>query len=253
MPKVSESRYLVMAGWDDVPHLSEQTKRELLASTPAHLRDARSKGIPVLGSGAIFPVPEESIKVAPFRIPEFWPRINGLDFGWDHPTAVAGCAWDRDNDVFYVHSGFRRSAAVPAIVAAAVRPWGAWVPTAWPHDGLQHDKGSGDQLARQYRQAGMSMLAERATHDAGGNGVEAGLMDMLERMESGRFKVFSTVTEWFDEYRLYHRKDGKVVKEFDDLISASRYALMMRRFAKVRPKQQATATAWQPLDPQMGY
>lgn len=253
MPKVSESRYLVMAGWDDVPHLSEQTKRELLASTPAHLRDARSKGIPVLGSGAIFPVPEELIKVTPFRIPDFWPRINGLDFGWDHPTAVAGCAWDRDNDVFYVTNGYRRSEAVPAIVAAAVRPWGAWVPTAWPHDGLQHDKGSGEQLAKQYRQAGLHMLAEHATHEAGGNGVEAGLLDMLERMESGRFKVFSTVTDWFDEYRLYHRKDGKVVKEFDDMISASRYALMMKRKAKVRPKQQVTAATWQPLDPQMGY
>lgn len=233
MPQISESKYLVMAGWDDVPHLSEKTKRELLASTPVHLRDARSKGIPTLGSGAIFPVDEEYIKVAPFRIPDFWPRINGLDFGWDHPTAAAGCAWDRDNDIFYVTHGYKKSEAIPAIVTAAVKPWGAWIPVAWPHDGLQHDKGSGEQLAKQYKSAGLNMLQERATFDDGSNGVEAGLMDMLERMETGRFKVFSTVTEWFDEYRLYHRKDGRVVKEFDDLISASRYALMMKRFAKV--------------------
>jgi hypothetical protein len=32
-----------------------------------------------------------------------------------------------------------------------------------------------------------------------------------------------------DEFRLYHRKDGKVVKEYDDLLCASRYALMMKR------------------------
>jgi len=30
-----------------------------------------------------------------------------------------------------------------------------------------------------------------------------------------------------------NKKDGKIVKEFDDAISASRYAYMMRRFARV--------------------
>lgn len=253
MPRITDSKYLVMAGWDDVPHLSEKTKRELLESTPAHLRDARSKGIPTLGSGAIFPVDENSIKVAPFQIPSFWPRINGLDFGWDHPTAVASCVWDRDNDVFYVVNGYKRSEAVPAIVVAAVKPWGDWIPVAWPHDGLQHDKGSGEQLASQYKKAGLAMLKERATFDDGTNGVEAGLMDMLERMETGRFKVFSTVTEWFDEFRLYHRKDGKVVKEFDDLISASRYALMMKRKAKVHaPKSTMNIKGFTPSVPGMG-
>ncbi len=253
MPEISESKYLVMAGWDDVPHLDESTKRQLLASTPPHLRDARSKGIPTLGSGAIFPVDEESIKVAPFPIPDFWPRITGLDFGWDHPTAAAGCAWDRDNDVFYVVNGYKKSEAIPAIVAAAVKPWGAWVPVAWPHDGLQHDKGSGEQLAKQYKSAGLNMLPERATFEDGTNGVEAGLMDMLERMETGRFKVFSTVTDWFDEFRLYHRKDGKVIKEFDDLISASRYGLMMKRKATVQIRKQQATYEFEPLSGSMGY
>src|SRR5262245_53756030 len=61
--------------------------------------------------------------------------------------------------------------------------------------------------------------------------VEAGLMDMLQRMESGRFKVFKHLNDWWEEFRLYHRKDGKVVKEGDDLMCATRYALMMLRFA----------------------
>jgi hypothetical protein len=34
------------------------------------------------------------------------------------------------------------------------------------------------------------------------------------------------------EFRLYHRKDGKVVKEHDDLLSATRYAIMMLRHAR---------------------
>ena len=58
---------------------------------------------------------------------------------------------------------------------------------------------------------------------------------MLDRMQTGRFKVFETVGDFFEEFRLYHRKDGKIVKERDDLISATRYALMMKRFATIKP------------------
>ncbi|HYV68510.1 MAG TPA: hypothetical protein VE970_00215 [Pseudolabrys sp.] len=63
--------------------------------------------------------------------------------------------------------------------------------------------------------------------------VEAGLMDMLNRMQSGRFKVFKHLNDWWEEFRLYHRKDGKVVKEGDDLMCATRYALMMLRHASI--------------------
>jgi hypothetical protein len=59
-------------------------------------------------------------------------------------------------------------------------------------------------------------------------------MDMLDRMQTGRLKVFSGLNDWFEEFRLYHRLDGKIVKERDDLMSATRYAIMMLRFAKVQ-------------------
>jgi hypothetical protein len=57
-------------------------------------------------------------------------------------------------------------------------------------------------------------------------------MDMLIRMESGRFKVFDHLNDWWEEFRLYHRRDGKVFKENDDLLAATRYAVMMLRFAE---------------------
>jgi hypothetical protein len=71
----------------------------------------------------------------------------------------------------------------------------------------------------------------------GGNGVEAGILEMLERMQTGRFKVFRNLSDWFEEYRLYHRKDGLIVKLIDDLMSATRYAVMMKRFAEVERGQ----------------
>lgn len=228
------SRLLVTAGWGDVPHLDEETKERLLAAYPVHERKARTEGIPMLGSGQVFPVDPASMICAPFQIPPFFKRINGIDFGWDHPSAGTGCAWDADNDIFYVANEYRGREQTPPIIAAAIKTWGGWIPVSWPHDGLQHDKGSGDQLADMYRKAGLNMLHNRATFADGSNNVEPGIIDMLTRMQTGRFKVFSTCSMWLGEMATYHRKDGLIVKKVDDLISASRYALMMKRFAKVK-------------------
>ena len=94
------------------------------------------------------------------------------------------------------------------------------------------------------------MLPDKATHapkdsdkeGTGGNGVEAGVLEMLDRMQTGRWKVFSHLSDWFEEFRMYHRKDGKIVKEMDDLLSSSRYAMMMKRFAITKPAKQRTAS-----------
>jgi hypothetical protein len=227
------SRVVVSMTIDDVDHYTAEDKARIIASYPAHERDARAKGIPTMGSGRVFPIAEDLIKVDPLTIPKHWAQINGLDFGWDHPFAAINLAWDRDADCVYICKAYRQKEATPVIHSASVKPWGDWIPCAWPHDGYQHDKGSGDQLSELYRKQGLKMLHEHATHKEGGFGVEAGIMDMLERMQTGRFKVFSNLGEWFEEFRLYHRVEGKIVKERDDLMSASRIGLMMLRFAEV--------------------
>lgn len=233
---------------DDVEHYTPEERARIIASYPEHEREARTRGIPSMGSGRIFPVAESTITVEAFAIPPHWPLIGGLDFGYDHPTAGTKLAWDRDNDIIYVTAAYKKRGADLATMGisptvahvAALKPWGS-IPWAWPHDGLQHDKSSGDELAGQFRDQGLNMLPDKATHPpqdgekegTGGNSVEAGLQDMLDRMQTGRWKVFAHLEPWLEEFRLYHRKDGKIVKEFDDCISSSRYAYMMRRFAKV--------------------
>lgn len=229
---------------DDAEHYTQEQRDAIIASYPAHEREARTKGIPTLGSGRIFPIADETIAIDAFEIPGHWVQICGIDFGWDHPSGAVRLAWDRDNDVVYITAAHRQREQTPLMFASTVKPWGDWLPWAWPHDGLQHDKGSGEQLAQQYKDQGLAMLPHRATHapkdgeeeGSGGNGVEAGLMEMLDRMQSGRLKVFKHLADWFEEFRMYHRKDGKIVKMDDDLLSATRYALMMKRHAIYKPK-----------------
>lgn len=229
----SADRSVITMTIDDAAHFTEEERARIIASYPPHEVEARTKGIPSMGSGRIFPVAEEQILIDPIEIPKSWPRIIGIDFGWDHPFGATIHAWDRDNDVFYLTGEYRERQATPIIHSAAIRRWGDWVPVSWPHDGLQHDKGSGEQLAEQYRSQGLNLLPERATFSDGTNGVEAGVSEMLQRMQTGKWKVFNTCKSWLEEFRLYHREEGKIVKERDDLISASRYAMMMRRFAEV--------------------
>ena len=239
---------------DDALHIPAEERARIIASFAAHEREARAKGIPTLGSGRIFPVDENLIKESVFVIPDHFARLVGMDFGWDHPTAVVWAAWDRDTDTVHVYDIYRVSEQPVAVHAAAIKARGEWIPVAWPHDGLQHDKNAGIQLAEQYRGHGVAMLHEMAQYPANDGdehtktsvvSVEAGLADMLERMLEGRLKVASHLTEWFDEFRLYHRKDGKVVKEYDDLMAATRYLNMMLRYAKTKP---VTATAWKSRD-----
>ncbi len=219
---------------EDALHIKPEERQRIIDSYPQHERDARIRGEPMLGSGAIFPIADEDIMCDPFpmdTVPFFWQEIGGLDFGWDHPTAAVKLLYDTQGDIIYVTHCYRRREATPLQHAAALKPWGKLL-FAWPHDGLQHDKGSGTPLMEIYRAQGLEMRAENARFEDGSNGVEAGLAEMLMRMETGRLKVFRNLTEWFEEKRMYHRREGKIWKEFDDCLAATRYAMMDLRYAK---------------------
>ena len=222
----------------DAEHYTEEQRAAIIATYPEYERKARTEGIPQLGSGRVFPLSREAIACQSFAIPEHWPQICGIDFGWDHPSAGVRLAWDRDNDAVYVTATHRAREQTPMMFASAVKPWGDWLPWSWPHDGKasggKFDAKEQQQLQAIYKGHGLKMLALQAQFEDGTNGVEAGITDMLERMQTGRLKVFAHLADWFEEFELYHRKDGLIVKLNDDLISATRYALMMRRFAKTK-------------------
>lgn len=254
---------VVQMSIEEAGHYTDEQRAAIIASYPEHERKARTHGIPIMGSGMVFPVAEEKIKCAPFKIPDYWARIVGIDFGWDHPFAAAWLAIDLDTDTIYVYDCYRESKAIPAVHIGAIRPRGDWIPVAWPHDGLQHDKGSGEELAKKYKLQGLNMLKAKATHPPGkgqkegegGNSVEAGIMDLLDRMMTGRFKVFSHLNDFFEEFRLYHREEGQIVKENDDLISACRYGAMMKRHAKTHTaiEYEQNVTMFEVLDADTNY
>jgi hypothetical protein len=229
MPAVSESKYMTNAGWDDVPHLDEKTKTDLLESTPPFLRDARSKGIPSLGAGAIYPVEESVFLVDPFPIPAFWPKSYGLDVGWNR-TAAIWSAHDRDTDTVYLYAEHYRGQAEPSIHATAIRARGEWIPGVIDPAARGRSQKDGEQLIIQYRELGLDLAPAV-------NSREAGIHAVLERLSVGRLKVFRTLSNWRAEHRFYRRDEkGQVVKKNDHLMDATRYDIIsgLKR-AKVRP------------------
>ena len=159
----SSDRSVITMTIDDVAHFTAEERAAIIASYPAHEREARTRGVPTLGSGRIFPVSEDSIACEPREFPEYFVRIGGMDFGWDHPFAAVEVVWDRDADVVYVARCLRIREATPVQHAAALRHWGAGLPWSWPRDGgRQTLEGAGVALAKQYEREGLYMLAEHA-------------------------------------------------------------------------------------------
>lgn len=257
MDDPGSGQFFMRRGWDDAPHLSGETKRRLLESYPEYQRDMRTKGIPMLGHGRIFDMSEEFISCEPFEIPDHWLLVNGLDFGWDHPQAITQLAIDRDNDIIYLVHAWKQARTSANNAWGATKAWSAGVPTGWPHDGLQHEKGRDDGLQQKklYEDAGFSMLFEWATWDGSSRSVEQGIHELRLRMQNGTFRVFRGIRAFFDEFSQYHRQpktihgvvcESDIVKVNDDCLDSVRYAYMMRRYARAKGEIGNTQPKYRP-------
>lgn len=223
---IGQGKYVVMASWDDVPHLSEEDKRILLASIPPYQRDARTRGIPQLGSGAIYPIPESEVACDRFEIPKEWRRLYGLDVGYNR-TAAIWLAQDPNTNIWYAYAEYYKGEAEPSIHAAAIRARGDWIPGVIDTAARGRSQIDGQSLMSMYHDLGLKL------HDAD-KSVETGLYTVWELLSTGQLKVFSDLLNFWTEYRLYRRDEkGRVVKSNDHLQDAFRYAIMRREVAKV--------------------
>lgn len=244
---VSDDKALVMAGWDDVPHLGEVEKKRMLAETPPHLRDARSKGIPSLGAGAIYPVPESDIVVPDFAVPVHWLRLYALDVGWNR-TAVLWGVKDVDADTIYLVAEHYRGQAEPSIHADAIKARkvkrGVIDPAA-----RGRSQADGTQLLKTYQDLGLTLTLAN-------NAVEAGIYEVWQRLSTGRLKVFASLSNWRSEYRLYRRDEkGRIIKENDHLMDDTRY-LVNAKPTEWRHKDGPAPEIvpdFEPQDETMGY
>jgi phage terminase large subunit-like protein len=208
-------KFVMQATWEDAPHLDEKAKADILKSYPEHEKLARSKGIPQLGSGKIFPYNEEEILIEDFDIPEHWPIAYALDVGWNC-TAAAWGAWDLESDTMYIWSVYKRGVSEPVVHAEAIKSRGAICGVADPAS-LGRGQKDGTRLMDEYRDLGLDLEKSK-------NAVEAGIFALQKRMSSGTLKVFKSCQSWVEEFRIYRRDEkGRPVKQNDHLMDCTRY------------------------------
>ena len=224
------SRFVVMAGWRDAPHITPAMIEEERGRIPPHEFEARSLGKPSLGQGAVYPVPEADFVCEPFIIPDWMPQVYALDVGWNKTAALWG-AHDRDNDVVYLYGEHYRGAAEPAIHAQAIRARGVWIPGVIDPASRARAQKDGETLMRIYTELGLSLVKAD-------NALEAGIVAVWQRLSTGRLRVFRTLLNWIKEYRFYQRDaNGKIKDGQDDhLLDCTRYlCLSGLAAAQIRP------------------
>ncbi len=221
----STDTYVVMASWDDAPHLTEEAKADLISKIPLYQRDARMRGIPQMGAGAVYPIAESEVIVPPRIIERHWPRCFGLDVGWKR-TAAIWLGRDPDTGVTYAYHEYYRAGEegmTPSVHAAAIMGPGKWIPGVIDPAARGRSQIDGRQLFQMYTDLGLNITAAK-------NAVEAGVYEVHEALAQGQLKIFSTLTNFREEFRLYRRDEkGKIVKERDHLQDALKYAWVSGR------------------------
>ena len=208
--------YVVNATWDDVPHLSPEVKAQLLSTIPAYQLDARARGIPTLGAGVVYPIPEDWYLVDPFEIPAHWKRVYGMDVGWNW-TAALWMAIDPETGTDYLYHEYKKGHAEPSVHAAAIKAAGDWIPGVIDPAANGRGQKDGAKLLQDYRALGLDVTPAS-------NEVHSSLFNLLERLSTNQLKVFSTLQEWRKEKNFYRRDDqGHIVKTNDHLMDDMRY------------------------------
>ena len=208
------SRCIIGGTWlEDSPHLSESARADLIGSYQKYQVDARTKGVPQLGSGAVYPFARSDIEIADFKIPPHYRCAFGLDCARAGTTAAIWGALDPDSDVLYLYSVYRRQQAELAVHAQALLSRGKWI------------KGVGD--AADILDEDRVRFIDKFRSDFGidlqlpDKAVETGIQAVYDRMSSGRLKVFSSLAAFWEEFQMYRRDEkGRVVKDRDHVMDA---------------------------------
>lgn len=236
--EIKDGYVYITAGWDDAPHLTEEEKARRLKSIPLDQRSARTKGIPAVGGGMVYPIMEHLITYDPFEIPNHFYLCAGIDFGWVHPTAMVFGALDKDKDILYIFEEYRQSERTPQqhlselMRMRQVSDLIAGMPFAHDPAGGARSQKDGESLVKLYSKAGIKMTSAN-------NSIEGGVQTVLQRMQNGRLRISTSCTKLLSEIRMYARdeKTSKVRDGNDDLVDALRY-LVMTGLSIALPKYQ---------------
>jgi hypothetical protein len=229
--EVVDGKVFLLAGLDDARHLTEDVKRQMIANMLPQEIEARSKGMPAIGSGMVYPVLEELITCDAFEIPESYRRIIGMDFGWTDPTALVFGAINDDDKTLYIYFEYSVSQTPPQGHVSSLGTMNLadalfWAPIMADPSGQSSSQKDGEKLMDIYSQLGLRMNKAE-------NELSTGILSVLKMMRAGRLKIMKgRCPKLVNALKKYaYDTNGKLIDGDDHLPDALRYLVMGLRFA----------------------
>ena len=230
-------RFATQIGWDEIPHISKEEQEDLMRGMSRHEVEARTKGYPSLGAGAVYQFNEDELVIPAFSVNEadhrelfgdkaYYRRAYGMDIGWNC-TAAVFLAVDPDTGTHYVIGEYKMGQEKPPVHAAAIHAhaknqFGAIDPAA-----RGRNQSDGEKLIDQYRDLNLKLRVAD-------NRVEAGIHRVQMLMSTGKLRIFETCPRLLAELRKYSRdENGKIRKRDDHLLDALRYVIMTPQVHRV--------------------
>ena len=245
---------MVRASWYDAPHIFEADPDAIEEAKREYSFDyeARVFGIPIVGSGRIYPHRIEDIIYNPSNknIQDKWDHLISVDFGWaeNDPSAMLHIAWDKESDEMYVVEEFKGYTPTDKEFVKHANFIGANLPIAWPRDGNKAgDWKGGGTISDTLRSMGLKMLkhpfSNKPDNKPQCNALEPGFREVNNRFLSNRLFISADCQQLLQEIEKYgYGKDmngqttGKPAKYSDDhLCDALRYAVMTIRKGRGEP------------------
>jgi predicted phage terminase large subunit-like protein len=168
------------------------------------------------GTTGAFGATESEIRVEPFDLKlleiEKWPRAYGLSITW-HEVAAIWIARQPLTTQHYLYAEYSAQAGDPSQHATEIKKLGDW-PGYMTAEETGRDARGGYALATKYNQLGLKVETLPANDDAF-------LADFTEALRTGKIKVFGNLSRFFDQFRSFSRKDGKLPVYNRGLIDAA--------------------------------
>lgn len=243
-PKIVERIHMTAYEAEHITEEQIENMKKLYAGEP-HLLKARLEGIPTIGQGLIYPFELDKMFIRPFEIERWWPRLGGIDFGWNAATAIGACAVDPDSGIYYWYKMHYASEVKPREHCNAIRGWGD-IDYACDPAGLQ-TKLDGEKVMHEYLnelQPGWEGIAdEHRRLFAADNSPGIGIATVYELLSEGRMYFFNTpefepLKREFMTYRWDPKNPNKPIKANDHALDMIRYVCMSKgRFRRMGARE----------------
>jgi phage terminase large subunit-like protein len=226
-------------------HIPLGERERIIGGYAEHEREARSRGEPMLGEGRVYAAAETQIVEDEDHNswPNYWTWGWAIDPGAGHPFGATLCCFDNDQKIMHIVAEVRGSdmtieqqvAEMRRIEKSLFNSLGMEIPVAYPPDTGMRDRVSMTSLTKLYGQYLKMMIEPASLPGITGQAkfsLEGSVAEIDQWERAGRWKVHRRCRNYLQERRIYHRKDGEIVKLHDDVLCAARYGFMNRRYFK---------------------